>query len=53
MQGHGSGFLAENAQIKPEHEHAAVCSECGVCEEHCPQGIKISQELKEVKEFFF
>jgi hypothetical protein len=36
----------------PEHEHAAVCNECGVCEEHCPQGIKISQELKEVKEFF-
>jgi len=36
----------------PEHEHAAVCSECGICEEHCPQGIKIIQKLKEVKEFF-
>ncbi len=36
----------------PENEHAAVCSGCGICEEHCPQGIKITQELKEVKEFF-
>jgi uncharacterized protein len=36
----------------PEHEHAAVCGECGICEEHCPQGIRITQELKEVKEFF-
>ncbi|MBI5680029.1 MAG: aldo/keto reductase [Methanobacterium sp.] len=36
----------------PEHEHAAVCSECGICEEHCPQGINIIQELKEVKDFF-
>jgi hypothetical protein len=36
----------------PEHEHAAVCNECGICEEHCPQGIRISQELKKVKEFF-
>ncbi|MBI5458819.1 aldo/keto reductase [Methanobacterium sp.] len=36
----------------PDHEHAAVCSECGICEEHCPQGIKITQELKKVKDFF-
>jgi len=36
----------------PETEHAAVCSECGICEEHCPQGIRIIQELKEVKDFF-
>lgn len=36
----------------PEHEHAAVCNECGICEEHCPQGIRITQELKKVKEFF-
>ncbi len=36
----------------PEHEQAAVCRECGSCEEHCPQGIEIIQGLKEVKEFF-
>jgi len=36
----------------PEDEQAAVCSACGVCEEHCPQNINIIQELKEVKEFF-
>jgi len=36
----------------PETEHAAVCNECGICEEHCPQGIRITHELKKVKEFF-
>lgn len=36
----------------PEQEHAAECSECGVCEEHCPQSIDIIQELKKVKEFY-
>lgn len=36
----------------PEHEHATVCRECGICEEHCPQGIEIIQELKKVKEFY-
>lgn len=35
-----------------EHEQAAMCRECGVCEEHCPQGIRITHELKEIKEFF-
>nr|WP_319374294.1 aldo/keto reductase [uncultured Methanobacterium sp.] len=36
----------------PEQEHAVRCNECGICEEHCPQGIRITQELKKVKEFF-
>lgn len=35
-----------------EHEQAAVCSNCGICEEHCPQNIKIIQELENVKEFY-
>ena len=36
----------------PEHEQAAVCVECGVCEGHCPQNIQITQKLKDVKEFY-
>lgn len=36
----------------PEDEHAAACNECGICEEHCTQGIPIIKELKKVKEFF-
>ena len=33
-------------------EKADKCVECGKCERHCPQGIKIRQELKNVKELF-
>lgn len=34
-------------------EHAAsVCVECGICETHCPQGIPIRKELKNVVELF-
>lgn len=36
-----------NASEKPDK-----CVECGKCESHCPQGIKIRQELKNVKELF-
>lgn len=36
----------------PQDEHAANCTECGECEEHCTQDISIIKELKKVKEFF-
>jgi len=32
--------------------NASNCTECGNCEIHCPQGIKISATLKEVRELF-
>ena len=35
-----------------ENERSSVCIECGVCEEHCPQSIKIIHELKKVKELY-
>ncbi|OCA97586.1 aldo/keto reductase [Clostridium beijerinckii] len=33
-------------------ERADKCVECGKCESHCPQAIKIRQELKNVKTIF-
>ncbi|MCB2354565.1 aldo/keto reductase [Clostridium estertheticum] len=33
-------------------QRADKCLECGKCESHCPQGIKIRQELKNVKALF-
>jgi predicted aldo/keto reductase-like oxidoreductase len=31
---------------------ASKCVECGKCESHCPQGIAIREELKQVKQLF-
>ncbi|MBU3153374.1 aldo/keto reductase [Clostridium estertheticum] len=36
----------------PNKEKASNCVECGKCETHCPQGISIRTELKNVKELF-
>ena len=33
-------------------QKASNCKECGECETHCPQGILIREELKNVKDFF-
>ncbi|MDX9872290.1 MAG: aldo/keto reductase [Clostridia bacterium] len=33
-------------------QRALNCVECGKCEEHCPQGIPIREELKKAKELF-
>lgn len=38
--------------MKNERSNASLCRECGKCETHCPQSIKIRQELKNVKKRF-
>lgn len=37
--------------VQPQ-ERANKCVECGKCESHCPQGIKIREELKKVTALF-
>ena len=38
--------------LKRQKSYASLCRECGRCEQHCPQGIKIRNELKSVKRRF-
>jgi len=38
--------------VVSEKERADKCVECGKCESHCPQAIKIRQELKNVTALF-
>jgi len=47
----GNSKMFYNAFVE-ESEKADKCVECGKCEKHCPQGIKIRQQLKNVKELF-
>ncbi|MCR4740004.1 MAG: aldo/keto reductase [Lachnospiraceae bacterium] len=41
-----------NIGMKKEPSVPSKCIECGKCETHCPQGIKIRDELKNVKKRF-
>jgi predicted aldo/keto reductase-like oxidoreductase len=40
-------YMLYNHLLTPE-QRASNCAECGECEEHCPQQIKIREELKKV-----
>ena len=37
--------------LRKDTTSAANCVECGLCEKHCPQGIKIRQELKHARKY--
>lgn len=44
----------ENAKYYDLHpkQRAVSCTECGQCEEHCPQGLPIREEMKKARELF-
>ena len=42
-----TGVMVYNAFMSPE-QRASACTECGECEEKCPQHIPIREELKKV-----
>jgi predicted aldo/keto reductase-like oxidoreductase len=44
--------LLYNRLLSPE-QRALSCTECGECEEHCPQHIRIMDELKTVHQALF
>ncbi|MDR1322247.1 MAG: aldo/keto reductase [Gracilibacteraceae bacterium] len=54
---HANGFItgmaqyltSTNALHKSSNGSAANCKQCGLCEENCPQNIKISAELVKVR----
>ena len=35
--------------LRKDSTAASNCVECGACEKHCPQGIKIREELKNAR----
>ena len=43
-----TGVMVYNAFLSPEQK-ASSCTECGECEEKCPQNIQIREELKKVQ----
>ena len=38
--------------LRRDRANAGLCVKCGKCEAHCPQGIKIREELDKVKKRF-
>jgi predicted aldo/keto reductase-like oxidoreductase len=48
-----SVVLCRNLYLSlPESERASACAECAVCEERCPQQIKISALMPRVQQQF-
>ena len=44
-------YLIGLDRVVPPRRQAAHCIQCGQCEPHCPQSIRIPRELKKIDEF--
>ena len=42
-------YMFDTGTFAKQEKRAGLCIQCRKCESHCPQGIKISEELKKVK----
>jgi len=42
-------YVQVTGQWAPVRTDASKCNECGSCEKHCPQGIKVPAQLKRVR----
>jgi len=40
-----------NGFLKPE-QRASACTDCGICMDHCPQGIEIPKHMKKIVELY-
>jgi predicted aldo/keto reductase-like oxidoreductase len=53
FDGHAEESRGYSMQVNAGHSsQASACTECGQCEEACPQQIKVSQELAKVAQMF-
>jgi len=48
-KGNRSKYMQTLGLTSKKPAFASLCTECGKCERHCPQNIKIRAELKNVK----
>jgi predicted aldo/keto reductase-like oxidoreductase len=48
-KGHRLKYMQTLGIMSQNPSYASLCKQCGKCEKHCPQNIKIRQELKNVK----
>jgi uncharacterized protein len=45
-------YMVRHSGVSGRPTYASLCTECGTCEELCPQDIEISEMLKDVAEMF-
>lgn len=50
MEGHFVDRLVYQVTVAPSGQGGDQCIECGICMEHCPQGIEIPENLKKAHE---
>lgn len=52
LQGNSTQLCRNLYLSLPEHQRAAACSACGLCEERCPQQLPVRTKLTQVRDHF-